>query len=116
MLIGYGLTSNAMQNKENRLRQAGKWLSNEQRKTGVTQKAAADKAGIHATQISRIFNAASGTTPETLDQYISAINELSTGYKIDIDEAFERYGVDVRSWMAARFAALGADASSQSEL
>jgi transcriptional regulator with XRE-family HTH domain len=70
----------------------GAWLQGQREQANVSQMDAAKRAGIHVIQLSRIENGHSGVKRETLGNLVQAINGLSSGWQIDADEAFERFG------------------------
>jgi transcriptional regulator with XRE-family HTH domain len=90
MLIEQPLTFNVM--SQSIWNTFGPWIQSERELAGVSQQKVASKADIHVIQVSRIENGHSGIKRETLERLVNAINELSDGYKVDLNEALRRAG------------------------
>lgn len=70
---------------DSRWQRFGQWYAAQIRDAGITQKEAAERAGIHEVQMSRIVTGASGTKRETIPLLAKAVG-------IDAAEAYERAG------------------------
>jgi transcriptional regulator with XRE-family HTH domain len=89
-------------NMPTRLELAGAWLQGEREKAEVSQQKVADKSGIHVIHISRAENGKTGLRRETVEVLVNAINDLSTGHKINVDDALIRFGHSADSQLPPR--------------
>jgi transcriptional regulator with XRE-family HTH domain len=70
----------------------GAWFQDQRELAGVSQTQAAKAAGVHVVQLSRIENGHSGVKRDNLVGLVDAVNNLSTGHRINKEEALNKAG------------------------
>ena len=70
----------------------GSWLQKERELADVSQAVAAEKAEMHVVHLSKIENGHSGIRRQNLLRLVDTINSLSSGHKINKNEALQRAG------------------------
>lgn len=92
MLRTKNVTFVVMESSNDLWKAFGKWLQAEREKTGITQDDVAGETGLNVKSVSRIERGEGGTKRKTIIAIIEAVNNLSHGYQLNLNEALRRAG------------------------